>query len=128
MPEQNTRKLATIQKRNCLNEVFAVGPVDPAGARSKYHVIRPDEPHQTGEFISEVQFQQGPRTDPEATTGVTDTDLLEMVRDRLQAFQDGTYSCRENGQALDHIEAALLYLNKRTEDRADRGVLGTQQA
>ena len=128
MAETITRKLVTIQKRNCLNEVFAVGPVDPAGARSKYHVMRPDGATNTGEFIAEIQFQQGPRNDPAAFKGVTDTDLLEMVRDRLQAFQDGAYSCRENGQALDHIEAALLYLNKRTEDRADRGVLGTQQA
>ncbi|MPL94025.1 hypothetical protein SDC9_40173 [bioreactor metagenome] len=128
MSEQNVRKLITVQKRNCLNEVFAVGPVDPAGARSKYHVIRPDEATNTGEFVAEIQFQQGPRNDPAAVEGVTDTDLLEMVRDRLQAFQDGSFSCRENGQALDHVEAALLYLNKRTEDRADRGVLGKQQA
>ena len=128
MSEQNTRKLVTVQKRNCLNEVFAVGPVDPAGARSKYHVIRPDEATNTGEFVAEIQFQQGPRNDPAAVEGVTDTDLLEMVRDRLQAFQDGAFSCHENEMALIFIEMALCYLNKRAEDRAERGVLGKQQA
>ena len=128
MEQTPTRKLVTIQKRNCLNEVFAVGPVGSCGARSKYHVVRPDDAHETGEFIAEIQFQQGPRTDPAAIKGMTDMDLLEMVRDRLQAFQDGAYSCHENDQALEHIVAALLYLNKRAEDRAERGVLGKAEA
>ena len=52
------------------------------------------------------------------------TDLLEIVRDRLRAFQAGPYSCRENACALTHIEEALMWLNRRAEDRAERNVLG----
>ena len=59
--------------------------------------------------------------------GVLDTDLLEIVRDRLKAFNQGEYATRENALAITHIEEALLWMNKRVEDRAERGVLGTTQ-
>lgn len=57
--------------------------------------------------------------------GVLDGDLLEIVRDRLRAFQSGPYSCRENACALTHIEEALMWLSRRAEDRVARNVLGT---
>jgi hypothetical protein len=57
--------------------------------------------------------------------GVLDVDLLEIVRDRLKAFQTGDYATRENACAITHIEEALMWMNKRVEDRAERGVLGT---
>lgn len=72
-------------------------------------------------------MQQGPRNSPDALHGVLDTDLLEIVRDRLAAFQAGPFACRENAIALTHIEEALLWMNKRTEDRIARGVLGTYE-
>lgn len=57
--------------------------------------------------------------------GVLDTDLLEIVRDRLNDFQNGKFATRENAVALTHIEEALLWMNKRVEDRIERNVLGT---
>lgn len=57
--------------------------------------------------------------------GLLDTDLLEIVRDRLQGFQSGEFACRENAIALTHLEECLLWMSKRVEDRAERGVLGT---
>ena len=57
--------------------------------------------------------------------GLLDTDLLEIVRDRLQGFQSGEFACRENAIALTHLEECLLWMNKRVEDRAERGVFGT---
>lgn len=56
-----------------------------------------------------------------------DVDLLEIVRDRLEGFQSGEFSSRENPCALTHIEEALMWLNRRTEDRIERNVLGTEQ-
>jgi hypothetical protein len=56
---------------------------------------------------------------------VLDTDLLEIVRHRLQCFQEGDFKTRENAIALTHIEEALLWMNKRVEDRIERNVLGT---
>lgn len=122
------RELDTIQKTYKLNNVFAQGEVGACGERSEYAVVRQCADDITaGEMIAIVQFQHGPRDQPGSVSGVLDVDLLEMVRDRLTAFQDSNLACPENMMALQHIEAALLYLNKRVEDRSDRGVLGTDQ-
>lgn len=49
------------------------------------------------------------------------------MRDRLKGFQQGQFATRENAIALAHIEEALLWMNKRVEDRIERGVLGTNE-
>lgn len=112
-------KLLTIQKRNNLNEVFASPIVGPGGAHHTYHIDMPEG------NLAIIKFQNGPRNAEGSIPGVLDTDLLEIVRDRLRCFQNGDYSCRENALALTCIEEALLWMNKRVEDRAERNVLGT---
>ena len=118
-------KLNTIQKRDKLNEVFREGDVGPGGAYHHYSV----DLNRNGTPIGRdhIKFQTGPRNVEGSTHGVLDVDLLEIVRDRLMCFQSGDYACRENAIALTHIEEALLWLNKRVEDRAERGVLGTEE-
>lgn len=119
------QKLSTIQKTNKLNAVYRDGEVGPGGAYHEYDVYMANDDPENGNPLIVVQFQKGPRNDPNAQHGVLDEDLLEMVRDRLRAFQAGDFACRENAIALTHVEEALLWLNKRKEDRAERGVLGT---
>lgn len=120
-------KLSTIQKRNKLNEVYRSGDLGPGGAYHDYDVYRAEDDIETGEPILVIQFQKGARKDPAARHGVLDADLLEIVRDRLACFQAGEFATRENACALHHIEEALMWMNKRTEDRAERQVLGTYQ-
>ena len=60
----------------------------------------------------------------EGPNGVTHEALLEVVLDRLRAFQKGKCSCRENAIAITHLETALLFLQQRTRDRMRRGVEG----
>ena len=117
-------KLSTIQKRENLNEVYRTGEPGPGGAYHTYlvNLIGTDE-----EEGIMVEFQRGPRKDHDARHGVLDSDLLEIVRDRLKAFQIGPYACRENTLALMHIEEALFWMNRRVEDRIERGVLGTME-
>jgi hypothetical protein len=116
------RNLSTIQKREKLNDVYAVGETGPGGAYHDYDVC----PSGDGEEpVAVIQFQKGPRKDPESRHGVLDTDLLEIVRDRLKSFQAGEFSSRENACALTHIEEALMWMNRRVEDRIERNVLGT---
>lgn len=114
------RKLNTIQKRENLNEVYAIDDSGSGGANHLYavHLSKSDHP-------ITIQFQNGARKEPNSISGVLDTDLLEIVRDRLQGFQQGDFATRENAIALTHIEEALLWMNKRVEDRIERGVLGT---
>lgn len=123
-------KLSTIQKRNNLNEVIRVDEPGAGNACHEYMIQRRVFPVGEAEQvvpIANIQFQHGPRNEEGSTTGVLDQDLLEIVRDRLKAFQTGDYATRENACALTHIEEALMWMNKRAEDRAERGVLGTMK-
>ncbi len=121
-------KLSTIQKRNNLNEVYRFGDVGPGGAYHEYLIRSQEESEATGDLVNiRIAFQKGPRNVEGAQHGVLDGDLLEIVRDRLSCFQTGEFATRENACALHHIEEALMWMNKRTEDRAERQVLGTYQ-
>jgi len=70
-----------------------------------------------------ISFQNGPVKE-RGTNGISNEALLAVVIDRLQGFQSGEFSCRENAVALTHIETAMLWLSKRTLDRLARGVEG----
>ena len=118
------RELNTIQKREKLNIVRAI---DEKGNGNANHVYQIDL--QTIEddcnMVSIISFQNGARKLKTSTHGVLDTDLLEIVRDRLIGFQSGTFATEYNAKALEHIELALMYMNRRVEDRIEREVLGT---
>lgn len=73
-----------------------------------------------------IMFQNGPIAEC-GVNGLTQEVLLAIVVDRLQSFQRGPFSCRENAVALTHLETAQLWLHKRTLDRMARGVEGTSQ-
>lgn len=120
-------KLSTIQKRENLNTIYRDNEPGPGGAYHDYVVsFGPDSPETDDDGVL-VRFQKGPRKDPEARRGVLDSDLLEIVRDRLRSFQAGEFFCRENACALTHIEEAIMWLNRRVEDRIERGSLGTMK-
>lgn len=122
--QKTSDKLSTIQKNHNLNEVWRNGEPGPGGAYHSYTVFHDFDPER-GETRTDIAFQKGPRAVDGSIGGVLDVDLLEIVRDRLKSFQAGEFACRENACALTHIEEALMWMNKRVEDRAERGVLGT---
>ena len=108
-------KLKTIQKRENLNEVYAADEKGNGGANHEY-LIRTSLDGVIYD-LADIQFQNGARKESGSIHGVIDTDLLEIVRHRLQCFQEGPFASRENALALTHIEEALMWLNKRVEDR-----------
>lgn len=120
IPERRGEKLSTIQKRNNLNAVYRWDKPGPGGAWHKYLI---QDAETKGGVV--VIFQEGPRNEKGSHPGILNCDLLEIVRDRLKCFQAGDYACRENACALTHIEEALMWMNRRVEDRAERNVLGT---
>lgn len=122
-------KLSTIQKRENLNEVYRTGESGPVGAHHEYLICAVEHKpgYDRGTVVLPVIFQRGARKDPTSRPGALDTDLLEIVRDRLKAFQAGEFATRENACALTHIEEALMWMNKRVEDRIERNVLGTME-
>lgn len=119
-----SRKLSTIQKRENLNVIYAVDEPGCGGANHEYEIVTNDVYESA--TMGKITFQHGPRKDlKNSVHGVLDTDLLEIVRDRLKGFQAGEFATRENALALTHIEEALMWMNRRVEDRIERNVLGT---
>lgn len=72
----------------------------------------------------DILFQNGPINEV-GVNGVTHEALLEIVADRLRAFQAGPYACKANACALTKIEEAQHWLQSRTLDRMRRNVEGT---
>lgn len=68
----------------------------------------------TGPKTFHIEFQCGKRGDPYSRTGITQEDLLEIVRDRL-AYFDQRLPDTNTQFALLHVETALEYLRKRKE-------------
>ena len=116
-------KLSTIQKRENLNVVHAMDEKGPGGAYHTYEVCQDGGDKEN--LLLEIKMQRGARKDPNHQRGVIDTDLLEIVRHRLQCFQAGEFASEYNAKALAHLEECLMWMNRRVEDRIERNVLGT---
>ena len=130
------QKLNRIQKRNNLNEVFSVDDVHAINNGHHVYAIKLKNPKPSTELKIDdafleptiyIRFQNGARCEPESVSGILDTDLLEIVRDRLESFQRGKYANECNAEAKKHIEQALLYLTWRTEERFEENKLGTNK-
>lgn len=120
------KKISTIQKRGKLNDVYALGEVGNGNSYHNYEIYKSDMLGPDN-LVGEIDFQHGPRFEDGSQHGVSTMDLLEICRSQLAGFQSGDMATRENEKALTHVEEALLWLNKRAEDRLDRNVLGTTQ-
>ena len=55
--------------------------------------------------------------------GTTNEEVLEILINRMN-FLNNKFSCRENSIVITHLETALLWLEKRTNDRIKRNVEG----
>lgn len=87
--------------------------------------------HMPTEVINEnllcsIHFQEGPIGEC-GVNGVCNEDLINMVIERLECFQNTEFKCRENAIAITKLEEALLWLRKRTMAREQRGVEGTHE-
>ena len=123
-------KLITVQKREKLNDVYVVDEKGNGGANHRYIICKKDELLWTNGnnsigVLEDISFQNGPRKEKDSINGILDVDLLEIVKHRLECFQEGEFSSQYNERALHHITEALIWMNKRVEDRITRNVLGT---
>ncbi len=116
------RELKTIQKREKLNTVYAIDEKGNGGANHKYNIVcdcRSDS--------RLIDFQNGARKEEGSEHGIIDSDLLEIVLDRMKSFQQGPFSSRENAIVITKLEECLMWMNRRVEDRIERNVLGKNQ-
>lgn len=112
-------------KVNGCNDALKIEACDEPGSGGANHVydITPTVGNAKG---IRIEFQHGPIKEV-GVNGVTNEALLAIVVDRLQAFQRGPFTCRENAIALTKLEEAQHWLKHRTEERLRRGVEGTHQ-
>ena len=82
------RKLQTIQKRQNLNIVNAIDEIGPGGANHLYAIIPAEDTEidNKNTAYNLIQMQCGPRNEKNSTHGIIDSDLLEIVIDRLKSF------------------------------------------
>jgi hypothetical protein len=74
--------------------------------------------------LNYIRFQDGPIKE-DGVNGAQIEDFIGIMIDRLNQFQNSEFRCRENACAITKLEEALMWLNKRTQDRKLRGVEGT---
>lgn len=78
----------------------------------------------TGETLSGIHFQEGPIKE-NGVNGVCGEDLIAMVIDRLEHFQESEFKCEENQKAIECLYASLEALRSRTNKREAKGIEGT---
>lgn len=113
---------------NNFTEVFATDDVAFNSNHEYIVVAAPAEGEEIGldNPYAKVNFQKGPIKE-NGVNGCHNEDLIAIVLDRLQCLNQGDFKCRENSIAITKLEEAMMWLNKRTADRASRGVEGTSQ-
>lgn len=119
----------TSHRNNALNEAIEITARDDIGTGGAPIVYDMTVAHETESGlvmvdVCSIRFQNGAIQSARDFNGFTNEALLAIVEDRLEKFQQGVYSSRENACALTHLQECLLWLGKRTADRKKRGVEG----
>lgn len=100
--------------------VIKASPPGRGGAPVAYNV-------QIGGAILHLPFQNGCLADGIGVNGLTNEVVLAILADRLTEFQGGEFACRENQEALTHVNKALGCLKTRTHRRKEQGVEGKHE-
>lgn len=79
------------------------------------------------QFIEKMPITQDSIELRTVRDGTTNEEVLKVLIDRLQNL-GRKFPCRENSVAITKLEEALMWLNKRTEERKSRGVEGKATA
>jgi hypothetical protein len=85
----------------------------------------PEKEGQTIQFIEKVPVSENSTELKTISDGTTNEELLKVEIDRLK-YLNIKFPCRENSIVITKLEEALMWLEKRTRDRVERGVEGKQ--
>jgi hypothetical protein len=91
----------------------------------KYELENFDEPEKPGQILQFIQKRGDPLEI--VSDGTTNEEVLKMLINRLN-FLNELLPSRETAVAITNLDQALLWLNKRTADRIQRGVEGSHKA
>lgn len=78
------------------------------------------------EVKSSMYFQEGPVKEVDIN-GFSNEQVILAVLTRLEAFQNSPYKCKENEDAIFHLNEALEAMYSRTCNREKRNVEGTSE-
>ncbi len=79
--------------------------------------------NQVIQFIEKEPVAEGSPQLKTVRNGTTNEEVLRVLIDRLNSLQ-AKFPCRENAIVITKLEESLMWLEKRTKDRAIRGVEG----
>lgn len=125
----------TDHKNNAFNrKCIAVYTADERASDNAHHKYKivVNGWHEDGEqgtapvYSVDLEFQNGGLKEV-GPNGITDQALLAIVLDRLRSFNEGQFRCRENSMMITKLEEALMWGEKRGNDRAKRGVEGERK-
>lgn len=85
-----------------------------------------DGGNQRIQFIHKEPINPGAQALETISNGTTNEEVLAMLIDRMYFLQT-KFPCRENSIVITKLEESLMWLNKRTNDRKNRGVEGKNQ-
>ena len=93
----------------------------------RYELPYFDNPAKPGLSVQFIEKYASPDEPPEVSPtirdGITSESVLEMLIDRMR-FLEAKFPCRENAFVIMKLEEALMWMDKRTVDRHQRGVIG----
>lgn len=83
----------------------------------------------TDAMTIEIQFCKGNKEDPTAfrQTGFFTETLIAVAKKYLEENNVGALATRETSMVITKLDEALMWIQKRADDRAARGVQGTYQ-
>lgn len=90
----------------------------------QYEMSNFENKYQSGQILQFIHKE--PNESNELITisdGTTNEEVLEVLINRMN-FLNNKFPCRENSIVITHLETALLWLEKRTNDRIKRNVEG----
>lgn len=117
--------------RECINVVTS-DLREPDNAHHKYKIFvnrdgKDSEAPRVTVHEVELEFQTGGLKEV-GPNGITDQALIAIVLDRLRSFNDGPFRSRENSMMITKLEEALMWGEKRGNDRSRRNVEGERIA
>lgn len=91
----------------------------------KYELDAFEDPknNQSVQFIEKTKVSQESEELETVNDGTTNEEVLRMLIDRMQHLQNKA-PCRENAIVITKLEESLMWLEKRTANRENRGVEG----
>lgn len=124
--EQNQKEMQFIygERKGC-TAIYAIDK--PSPNNNSYHefIINYEPDSETSELLGRIKLQNG-NFKEFGHNGIFTEHLLVIARDCLERFNTSKYACQENSIAINNINTALMWLNKRSSERVKRGVYGTE--